>query len=530
MQVAALLAVRRRLDEPWVRAAVVVGAAVASGVGYLWMRMATAQMFPRVRSFEGYCQRVKPPDVYPCHVASGPMIRAYLLASLLVWLGIAGACVVLVLAGRGPLAFAPLAVLAIGHAAAGWLFHDQLSVVPLLGVYAEPFFSGGLGAGYWATHGLWASIADLAVLAMPAAAVAWVVGPEREATRWRGRPALAWSSAVCVGGAIALLWFADGQVTWGSLGFSSSVPIWAPGAVMIAFGLLLPARANWWPWAIGPVALLLSAGPSSWLVSDAAGLPTTLWFGSTLWLAAAGLVASAAVPLAAVWERWRLPSDAREPAVPHAAEPRRIRPFVVLNAIAAGLVVVSMLAAHGDPLPAQISAPFPTYAGLRERAQDARAVHNLLDAVEAFDVHRATFGPAVPFDAAAGRARDDRMRWHDGAALDEKLVVSVLASSTSLVRLATLSPSGTAFCAEASREGGWRATYGSSAGARAASTPKAAMHAAIARCGDARLTRDSIPQLPVASLCDGVDQDGIIVCRSVQDLVRRILASQRGIG
>lgn len=265
-------------------------------------------------------------------------------------------------------------------------------------------------------------------------------------------------------------------------------------------------------------------------MSDAAGLPTTLWFGSTLWLAAVGLVASAAVPVAARWERWRLPSEAREPAVPHATEQRRIRPFVVLNAIAAGLVLVSMVAANGDPLPAQLSAPFPTYAGLRERAQDARAMHNLLDAFEAFDVHRATFGPAVRFDAAAGRARDDRMRWHDGAAPDEKLMVSVLVSTTSLVRLATVSVSGTAFCAEASRVGDWRPTYGSSVGARAATRPKAAVHAAVAHCGDAPLTGASIPQLPVASLCDAVDQDGIIVCRSVQDLVRRILASPRGAG
>lgn len=254
MQATALVAVRRRLDEPWARAAVVVGAAVVSGVCYLWMRLATAQTFPRVRSFKGYCQRVQPPDVYPCHVATGPMVRAYLFASLLVWLGLPGACVILMLAGRGPLAFVPLAALGIGHGAAGWLFRDQLSVLPLLGVYADPFFSGGLGAGYWATHGMWASIADLAVLAAPAAGVAWVVKPERETTRWRGRPALAWSSAVCVGSAVVLLWFANGQITWGSLGFSASVPIWAPGVVMIAFGLLLPARANWWPWAIGPVA------------------------------------------------------------------------------------------------------------------------------------------------------------------------------------------------------------------------------------------------------------------------------------
>ena len=489
------------------------------------MRLATAQTFPRVRSFEGYCQRVQPPDLYPCHVATGPMVRAYLFASLLVWLGFAGACVILVLAGRGALSFAPLLVLGAGHAVAS-LFRDQLSVVPLLGVRGDPFFSGGLGAGYWSTHVVQASLADLVVLAAPAAVVAWVVRPEPEVTRWRGRPALVWSSAACVGAAMFLLWSADGRITWRSLGFSTSVPIWVPGVVMLAFGLLLPARANWWPWAIGPVAVLLSAGPSALLVSDAAGVPTTLWFGPALWLAAVGLVASAAMPLAAWWERRRQPAQETEP-VGTTLSPPRVRTFVVLNAIAVGLVAVSVVAANGDPLPAQLSAPFPTYSGIRQRADDARAVHNLLDAVRAFDVHRATYGPTVRFDAAAGRARDDRMRWHDGVAPNDTLTLLVLASTPSLVRLATVSASGTAFCAEATRDDDWRPAYGSSAGVRAASTPKATMRAAVANCGDAPLTDASIPDLPVASLCDGVDQEGIIICRSVQDQVRRILASAR---
>ena len=86
-----------------------------------------------------------------------PQARAYLLATLLVWAGLAGACLILALAGRGWLAVAPVAVLGLALAFAEawkWFVGEELLVLPWLGVRSSPFYAAGpLGAGYWAAHG-----------------------------------------------------------------------------------------------------------------------------------------------------------------------------------------------------------------------------------------------------------------------------------------------------------------------------------------------------------------------------------------
>ncbi len=257
-------------------------------------------------------------------------------------------------------------------------------------------------------------------------------------------------------------------------------------------------------------------------------MTTTLWFGSTLWLATIGLVASLALPLAGWLERRYAQVAEADSAVgtPEPIPSRRVRPLVVVNAVAAGLLVVSVVAASADPLPVRLSTALPTYLGLRERAQDSRAKENLLEALDAFDAYRSAGGSPAAFDAAAGAAGDASLLWEDGLVPDAALAVSVVSSTPRLVRLATVSASGAALCAQATRAELWRPTYGSGAAHGSEGTARA-LREAIASCGAEPFSRADVPRLPVVTLCDGVDRDGIILCRAVQRLVSDVLASSK---
>ena len=61
---------------------------------------------------------------------------------------------------------------------------------------------------------------------------------------------------------------------------------------MLVFGAMLGTDRRWWPWALVPVAVVLSLGPAMLVMS----LPTTLtafsWFAGVVPLVCAGFVGS----------------------------------------------------------------------------------------------------------------------------------------------------------------------------------------------------------------------------------------------
>jgi hypothetical protein len=317
-----------------------------------------------------------------------------------------------------------------------------------------------------------------------------------------------------------VVWVAD-DITWGSLGYSVGIPMWVPAAVIATFGALVP-RGRWYPWSVLLAAVLLSAGIPGLIVSTTVGFPTTLWFASALPLAVIGLLASAVGPLAAWLERRRSGTARVRPA--SSVSTRELRPAVVVNTIAVGLVLVSIVAASADPLPTQLSTPLPTYLGIRDRAQDARAVMNVIQALDAAAAHRANDG--LRFDAAAGAAYEPSLRWREGPS-ERDLTVAVLRGTPTLVRVGTISASGAAVCAQATAVDGWAPTYGVGASQGTQGTRRA-LGEAVAHCGDRPLTDDAVPDLPVGTMCDAVDRDSLVICRSVQHLVREILDAPRG--
>jgi hypothetical protein len=515
---------RRTTRHHVATAAVAIGSAVSAAL-YLAMRSATARSIPQVFSFSGYCERVNPPDVYPCHVATGAPARAWLVASLLIWLALAGVTLVLALAGRGASSFVPLATLVVAQLAASF-WPEQLSVLPWLGVRDNPFWTSELGAGYWAAHHASAVVADVLLLATPAVLAMAFLRPSRVPLIWRGRPAFVRSTLLCLFGSGLIAWFAEGT-TWDALGFSAGISLWVPGAVLTVYALLLP-RVRGRSSSIAFAAILLSSGPSALIASASLDMTTTLWFALVLPLIVMGSVASAAERVAVWWERRADPSD-DERRPPPLVDDATVRPMVVVNAVAVGLLAVSVIAASADPLPARIGTALPTYLGIRERAQDARSKQNLLQALDAANAFRAAAGSAAGFDAVGGQVLQPALRWSDGAVPERDLTVSVLRSTPNLVRVATVSASGAAFCAQATSADGWSATYG--AGARHGTEGVArSLREAVARCAAEPFSAADLPELPVATLCDGLDRDGIIICRSVQHLVESILSSPRGRG
>jgi hypothetical protein len=128
------------------------------------MRAATARSLTGVFAFEGYCERVDPPDAYPCHTPFTGPARAYLVGVLIVWITLAGIPFVLALAGRGVWSLTPLVAL-VTVQLGGWILPDAVTIVPWLGVEASPFWTSEIGAGYWSEHLTRAVVADVVLLA-----------------------------------------------------------------------------------------------------------------------------------------------------------------------------------------------------------------------------------------------------------------------------------------------------------------------------------------------------------------------------
>jgi hypothetical protein len=285
--------------------------------------------------------------------------------------------------------------------------------------------------------------------------------------------------------------------------------------VMLVFGAMLGTDRRWWPWALVPVAVVLSLGPAMLVMS----IPTTLtaftWFAGVLPLVAAGFVGSLWRPIA---ERFAGRHTAE--GAPRATSMARVRPAVVLNAFAVALLALSMLAVRTDPLPIQISTGLPTYLGERALADDVRTKMNLGIAIDAMRAYRAEHGTFVGFDAAAGERAASALDWQDGASGDG-LVVGIVAADAARARIVASSDSGRAFCMQAvTRSAGASVTYGSAG--------HDDVDRAMGRCASTDWTPAAVRMFDVDAMCSGADDQVIIICRSVQRLVRTTLASPTG--
>jgi hypothetical protein len=285
--------------------------------------------------------------------------------------------------------------------------------------------------------------------------------------------------------------------------------------VMLVFGAMLGTDRRWWPWALVPVAVVLSLGPAMLVMS----IPTTLtaftWFAGVVPLVAAGFVGSLWRPIA---ERFAGRHTAER--APRATSTARVRPAAVLNAFAVALLAISLLAARTDPLPIQISTPLPTYLGARSTAFDVRTKMNLGVAIEAMQTYRAEHDTFNGFDAQAGEHAVPELDWHDGASEDQ-LGVGIVAADRNRAQVLASSPSGNVFCLRSvTGPAGASVTYGS-----------AGYHEvdrAMRRCGSTAWTPAAVRMFDVDAMCSGADDQVIIICRAVQRVIRTALSSPTG--
>jgi len=496
-------AVLPRTRSVWLRPTVFVAAlCVASAVLYAWMRAGVAVDLHA--PFARWCSDVMESGDWPCRVSASDFLWSYTGGSILIWLGLAVPGVALAASGRRLSALIP-----VGLAAAGAIV---ISVVALPGGSTQPFgiadtfFSSGEVARFWSVHTALAIIVDLILVSVPALVVTFVFRPRR-----RPRPPAlprhaVWASTLTIGAAIAAI-----RVAWPNLPHEEffSGPIEDLGlsmAVMVLFGAMLGTDHRWWPWALVPAAVLLSLGPATALMSIPSNLTTFIWFANALPLAVVGLVASLWRPLATRFAGRRAAVSPSVEATP-SARPRSL----LLNVSAAGLLVVSILAAGLDPLGIEIATSLPTYLGPRVLAQDVRTKMNLTRAISAMESYRAEQGTFRGFDAAAGETLAPEIAWSDSPTGD-MLAVRIARTTATIAQVVTVSGSGSAFCAETTLAG---VTYG------------VARRVALARaaCQSEPLDAEALRMIDIDTFCNNADDTAIVLCRYVQRLMRETLAS-----
>lgn len=483
----------------------------AAAVLYAWMRVPVAgQIHAQLTS---YCDTLAmQPGDWTCRLSRTSVLAAYIGGSLLVGLALALPGVILAASGRRFSALVPVGAAGIGtiFASVVWFVGRHASQY-LFGITDSVFIGSGEGHAYWQIHGVQSIAADLVLISVPALAVAFLVRPAR---RPRPEPLprrAAWLATFAVASGLVAVRIGFSHLP-SDLFVQSFADTWISATLMLVFGAMLGTDRRWWPWALVPVAVVLSLGPAMLVMS----IPTTLtafsWFGGVVPLVCAGFVGSLWRPIAERFAGRR--TTERAPRAPAATA---VRPTVVLNSIAIALLAISMLAVRTDPLPIQISTSLPTYLGAREVAQDVRAKIDLGIAIDAMRAYHAEHGTFVGFNAAAGERAVSALDWQDGASGDQ-LVVGIVAEEAGMARLVTSSGSGRAFCMQAV-----------SGPARASVTYGSARHddvdRAMGRCGSTAWTPAAVRMFDVDAMCSGADDQVIIMCRSVQRLVRMTLAS-----
>jgi hypothetical protein len=502
-------------------------AAVSIGAAAWYVATRIGQPIPGPM-FTGLCQRIRDaglaiqPGDWFCRPDPSSSHAIYAGASLLVAVGIALPCAILASTGR-----------------------RVTALIPLL---AAPVIDTGLFMGLWSSDSWLVRPPgpmgrDILLMAAPALAVAIAVrhrhrpkAPRR--TRTALEASVVASATVAAVIVIEAHRMIDGH--YRDLGGNPFGNHWAfaPAAcVLWIFGALLGFDRRWWPWSIGLIAILLSLGPSTALVSPLQHFTTWAPFGEAVPLAAIGLVGSTTRPLAA-WLDGRLARGSSTTNVnvaartQTAAEPleraRRFRPVVVLNALAAAALAISLLMFQTDPMPAHVGTNLPTFLGTRALDQDVRTKMDLREAITAMDGYRVDQATYAGFDAATGKKSDPELAWQDGPlapALNgawPALRVSVDTATRDTARVVALSASGNAFCLERTAAG---LTYGRGT----TTSPEPAKHAsqmirdAITRCGSTRWSASAVRPFPLNDMCGGRD-DGYVICRAVQALLVQIMA------
>jgi hypothetical protein len=81
---------------------------------------------------------------------------------------------------------------------------------------------------------------------------------------------------LCATGSFLVIWGAGRlDLLPGPTGLDTPLSV----AVMASFGLLLETDRRWWPWALAPVAVLLSLGPTMALFAMPGRVVALTWFG-----------------------------------------------------------------------------------------------------------------------------------------------------------------------------------------------------------------------------------------------------------
>jgi hypothetical protein len=347
---------------------IVAALCVAAAASYVWMRAGVAADLHA--PFAHWCSDRLEPGDWQCRLSAADFLWTYAGGSLLIGLGLAVPGVVLAATGRRISALVPAAV------AAGGALAITVIALPggsnqLFGI-GETILGSGEGDSFWRVHAQATILVDLLLVSVPSLAIVLFVRPAgRRPPSDLPRHAV-WASTIAIGGAIAAF-----RILWPDLQHEQylSAPlddVAASVIVMALFGSMLGTDRRWWPWALVPAASLLSLGPATAVMSIPSSLTAFTWFADALPLAVVGLVASLWRPLATRFARRRV---APAPSAV-ATSPTRVRPSVVLNAVAGGLVIVGVIAARMDPLPIQISTPLPTYLGARVLVQDVRVKMN----------------------------------------------------------------------------------------------------------------------------------------------------------
>jgi hypothetical protein len=511
--------------------------AMLAGAAYSLMRVPTA--LEMQRALLGMCARLEMrPGDWPCEVTTGAALTAFVPASLLIGLGLALPCAVLVARGRRLGAFVPLLVPA-GYVAGISLMNEvfvQTATADqsVLGIWRSVLSFGEMRETYWSARPATTALVDAVLIAVPVlAATVFAWRKDRAAAVSRRLPpvgaAPAWLAIAVVGTGIVLA-----NMLWQRVGTASEMATmlgggesWVPVLVIVSFGMLLGADRRYSPWVFVPIAVLLSAAIPVALTSSLVRMPAFYAFGAVAPLVTMGLIGSAWRPLAEAFGRARgRRADAAgdEGSAERTMRDRgKVRRIVVANALATGVVALSLIAARFDPLPVQISMSLPTYLGQRQQIEDTVARERLAEGLAVVRAFRAEHGTYTGFDADTSTG----VRWLRGSYWDHVETgftpngrIEIVRAGDSSVQLLTLSQSGRAICAMAG-SGDAPATWGQSS---VPGSLESRLRTAVAACGHRPLDGSAFRTFPIEDLCPGVDDSSLMVCRAVQKLLRTSLA------
>jgi hypothetical protein len=341
------------------------------------------------------------------------------------------------------------------------------------------------------------------------------------------------SLAICAGASALLLWgsVALARHLWpAEFDFTQTdAGAWiVPALAMATFGWLLGPDRRWWPWILAPIAVLLTGATMIVLMGTVEHVWNLSGFGAAMPYFGIGLICSCGRPLAVRLSRRRAADGVvpdAEPSTLNAPRVRRLRPSVLATAAAAAMLLVSATAFLLDPGPAHYAEAVPTYLGARTYVQDLRARSDLWRGMVAVSRYRDRYGSLTGFDATAARSVAPRVAWTDGVPTSPSQIGLSYLHARQGPTLVVMSGTGTAFCA---RDQAGRITYGSGGGGDDASTgiqtaPADAIAQAVAACGSTPFTASALRPFPIAHLCDGVDDEALIICRAVQSMLRTTL-------